>query len=137
MDPHKCSGQTEDPQAKRKDRLEPAPKVEGYEQLQRVLDRAYDQAARGKGAERHADGKPFHEQPMQQIADRHGLGFILGQAAKKIEEGHGMQRQGLDGPAVREMLGAIVYLAGGIIWMERNPSSLDPKPWSEGLKNGN
>jgi hypothetical protein len=42
--------------------------IPGYEDLERVLCAAYLQAAVGKGAERHADAKPFIEQPMQAIA---------------------------------------------------------------------
>ena len=38
----------------------------GYESLAQVLQEAYDQAARGKGAERHANDLPFDQQPMQQ-----------------------------------------------------------------------
>lgn len=89
--------------------------VPGYEKLQGVLQRAYDQAARGKGHERHAQEKPFHEQPMQQLIDLYGVGFALGQAGKKAQES---QRLGHDA-AVRELLGGIVYLAGAVIAMER------------------
>jgi len=53
----------------------------GYESLAQVLQEAYDQAARGKGAERHANDLPFDQQPMQQIARRRGLGFLLGYGA--------------------------------------------------------
>lgn len=94
--------------------------VDGYERLADVLERAFDQAATGKGAERHADNKPFHRQPMQQIADRRGVGFILGQSDKKSEEAQGMANRGQVDAAVRELLGAIVYLAGAVIWLERH-----------------
>ena len=90
--------------------------VEGYEMLGDVLSRAFDQAASGKGAERHAQGELFENQPMQVIADMVGIGFPLGQAIKKIQES---QRLPLDG-AVRELLGAINYLAGAIIKLERD-----------------
>lgn len=94
--------------------------VEGYERLADVLERAFDQAATGKGAERHADDKPFHQQPMQTIGDRRGVGFILGQADKKSEEAQGMANRGQVDAAVRELLGAINYLAGAVIWLERH-----------------
>lgn len=94
--------------------------VDGYGRLADVLERAFDQAAVGKGAERHADSKPFHQQPMQLIADRRGVGFILGQADKKSEEAQGMANRGQVDAAVRELLGAIVYLAGAVIWLERH-----------------
>lgn len=93
---------------------------EGYESLSDVLLRAFDQAATGKGAERHADGKSFEDQPMQHIARRRGIGFILGQADKKSEEAQGMLDRGEKAKAVHELLGAIVYLAGAIIFIEKD-----------------
>lgn len=88
----------------------------GYESLARVLARAFAQAAIGKGAERHAQaGEPFDMQVMQDMARRFGVGSLLGQAFKKSEES---QRLG-HAAAVRELLGAINYLAGAVIAMER------------------
>ena len=90
--------------------------VPGYETLRKVLDDAYDQAARGKGVQRHGQGGlPFDKQPMQHLIADHGLGFATGQAAKKSGEALGMGRDA----ARRELLGAIVYLAGAIVWMDR------------------
>ena len=91
-------------------------KKEGYESLATVLDAALDQAACGKGAERHGNGLPFDQQPMQQIASRRGIGFILGQADKKSEEAQGMLERGEIDAFEREILGAINYLAGAIIF---------------------
>lgn len=91
-------------------------KAEGYEQLAAILQAAFDQASTGKGKERHANDKPFHEQPMQQIAKRRGIGFILGQADKKSEEAQGMLERGEIDAFEREILGAIVYLAGSIVF---------------------
>ncbi|WP_288081574.1 hypothetical protein [Pseudomonas sp.] len=92
--------------------------VPGYERLAAVLQAAYDQAAKGKGAERHANDLPFHEQPMQQIARRRGLGFILGQADKKSEEAQGMLERGQREAWRREILGAIVYLSGALVFTD-------------------
>lgn len=92
----------------------------GYETLAAVLHDAFDQAANGKGKERHANALPFDQQPMQQIGDRRGVGFILGQADKKSEEAQGMFDRGEVDAAIREILGAIVYLAGAAIYMERH-----------------
>lgn len=92
--------------------------VPGYESLRSVLHRAYDQAARTKGAERHANNLPFHEQPMQAIAAKRGVGFLFGQADKKTEEAQGMYGRGETDKALHEMLGAINYIAGAIIFME-------------------
>lgn len=87
----------------------------GYEKLAAVLHRAYDQAARGKGKERHAQELPFHEQPMQAVIQLHGVGFATGQASKKASEAlrlPTLERQ------VAELLGAIVYLSGAVIALE-------------------
>lgn len=86
----------------------------GYESLGQVLMQAYLQAAEGKGAERHADSKAFDDQPMQLIQQLVGPGFALGQAIKKCQESQRMDRDA----AVRELLGAIVYIAGAIIHIE-------------------
>jgi hypothetical protein len=91
--------------------------VPGYEMLADVLQRAYDQAAKGKGKERHANNKAFHEQPMQDLIRLHGVGFATGQASKKSGEALGLpavERQ------VAELLGAIVYLSGAVIALEKN-----------------
>jgi hypothetical protein len=86
----------------------------GYEKLAGVLQRALDQAQDGKGKERHANDLPFHLQPMQQIAKRRGVGFLLGQADKKSEEATSLPA----GRDVAELLGAINYLAGAVIFLE-------------------
>lgn len=106
--------------------MEPAPKpapvatepksttATGYASLRAVLNRAYDQAATGKGAERHAQGQAFEHQPMQHLIALYGQGFALGQAAKKAQESMRMEPEA----AVRELLGAINYLAGAVISLE-------------------
>lgn len=101
--------------------------VPGYESLQSVLQRAYDQAARTKGAERHANNLPFHEQPMQTVAAAHGVGFLLGQVSKKIQEAQGMLGRGETAKAVHELLGAINYTAGAVVFAE-SAHTLDPGP---------
>lgn len=99
------------------DILRDQPSVENpnYDKLMSVLMDAYEQAANGKGSERHANGLNFEDQDMIQIMDRVGIGFSLGQAIKKIVEGQRLRR----GQAKKEFLGAIVYLAGAIIWMDK------------------
>lgn len=90
----------------------------GYEQLVEVFTAAHDQAAYGKGKERHANDLPFHEQRMQTISDLVGSpdGMVY-QVTKKMTEG--LQ---FDNPQKREheLLGAIVYLAGIVIWLRRH-----------------
>jgi len=87
---------------------------DGYEELAMVLVAALEQAQSGKGAERHAKDMPFTEQPMQNLIDLYGVGFDLGQAAKKSQEAQRMKTEA----AVRELLGSIVYTAGAIISIE-------------------
>lgn len=94
--------------------------VKGYESLHSVLSEALHQAQSGKGAERHANSKPFDDQPMQTIAERRGIGFLLGQVDKKTEEAQGMLERGEIGAWEREILGAINYLAGSIIHVRKN-----------------
>lgn len=89
--------------------------VEGYDSLRDVLTRAYTQAASGKGHERHAVCKPFDQQPMQELISLYGVGFALGQAAKKAQESQRLPA----GRDVAELLGAINYLAGAVIAIER------------------
>ena len=87
----------------------------GYEDLAAVLQRAYAQAANGKGKERHArHNEPFCAQVMLEGARRFGTGALLYQAYKKAEES---QRLPTD-RAVAELLGSIVYLAGAVIVIE-------------------
>lgn len=93
--------------------------VPGYRSLKTVLDAAYDQSARGKGRERHANDLPFDKQPIMQITESVGVGFPLGQATKKITESAGMIARKEDQAARRELLGAIVYLCAAIIKLEK------------------
>lgn len=89
----------------------------GYEALAAILQRAMDQASKGKGAARHAtNGAPFDQQPMQRLCESYGVGFALGQAAKKTEESQILP----PGADVAELLGAINYLAGAILFIERS-----------------
>ena len=93
----------------------------GYEQLVQVFAAAHDQAAYGKGKERHANGLPFHEQRMQSISDLVGSpdGMVY-QLVKKTTEG--LQ---FDSPEKREheLLGALNYLAGIVIWLRRHEAA--------------
>lgn len=82
-----------------------------YKTLHDVLKEAFDQAATGKGAVRHAKGEPFEHQPILQIARRYGIGFLLGQAEKKMDEAQRLETEA----AVRDLLGAINYLAAAVI----------------------
>jgi len=87
--------------------------MDNYHSLRKVLDMAFMQASSGKGYERHAKNEPFEKQIMMQITNSVGVGFPLGQALKKIDESMRLERDA----AVRELLGAIVYTAGGILYL--------------------
>jgi len=80
--------------------------------LQGVFDDCIDQAASGKGEERHGHGKPFMKQPWVTLGDTYGTGFLFGQAAKKLSEA-----QSLPTPEarLREHIGAINYIGMGIL----------------------
>lgn len=91
-----------------------------YQSLRAVLDAAYTQAAHGKGAERHARGNHFEDQHMQTISklldtDR-GMAF---QAIKKLTEGMDMADPGA---RERELLGAINYIAGIVVYWRQHKS---------------
>tara|TARA_R110000851_G_scaffold239969_1_gene392682 strand:+ start:273 stop:695 length:423 start_codon:yes stop_codon:yes gene_type:complete len=95
----------------------PIPTNPAYDSLEVVLKAAYNQAASGKGKERHAgNGLTFTDQPMQTISKllntSDGLAF---QAIKKVTEAKGMQTFE---QKERELLGAINYIAGIIIFEE-------------------
>ena len=93
----------------------------GYEELGAVFRLAVEQAAQGKGAERHAvAGEPFHRQQICEIERRLGGGFCLGQAVKKIYESQRLDRQA----GMQELLGAINYLAAAFI-VARKPTAED------------
>lgn len=86
-----------------------------YDRLKEVLIRAFYQAATGKGEARHGKGLPFEKQPMQTISQSLDTNAgLLYQAAKKAQESKSLD---LD-DAVFELLGAINYLAGAIIFLE-------------------
>lgn len=100
----------------------PNPNDLDYVKLRAVLKAAYDQASKGKGRERHANDLPFHDQPMQRVSrvlqSTDGMAF---QAIKKIKEAKGMDTSA----AIRELLGAIVYTAGIIIYLEQEAGYYD------------
>jgi hypothetical protein len=88
----------------------------GYASLQSVLRRALEQAAHGKGKERHASvGVPFVEQPIvTEGIEQGGNGFQIGQARKKALESMRLPKE----RAVAELLGAINYLAAAVVLVE-------------------
>lgn len=95
-----------------------------YLKLANVLDMAYNQAANGKGKERHAsDKEAFEDQPICEITRRVGMGYPLGQSMKKTQESlrfEEPQRR------IAELLGAINYLAAAVIIEMENDIGYDP-----------
>jgi len=87
-------------------------RVNGYMPLELVLAAAYHQASGGKGAERHAANDDFTDQPIMTIGrllkSPDGEAY---QAIKKCREGLMMHRRGNSDACIRELLGAINYLA--------------------------
>lgn len=85
-----------------------------YDALRATLTEAGDQAAYGKGLERHADGEPFEQQKICVLTrwlTGHPVAGPVFQACKKsIEAG----RLPTD-RAITEIQGAINYLAAAII----------------------
>ena len=95
--------------------ISPFPDYPGYESLITVLNMALEQAAAGKGKERHARGQPFEDQPMQRISQlldsAEGMRY---QIMKKTQESARMEKDA----AIRELLGAINYAAGTVIFLQ-------------------
>ncbi len=100
---------------------EPAVSDDPYYPLQTILNEAYNQAAHGKGRERHANDRDFIDQPIMEIGRMCGPGFNTGQAMKKIQEAMGMLSRGQDDAAIRELLGAINYTASAVILIRERP----------------
>lgn len=95
----------------------------GYEQLGDVLDMALHQAAFGKGKERHANNKPFHEQDIIDITAKVGTGFTKGQAIKKIiESGKLGTLKGVDAE-IHELVGAMNYIAATVIVLQKTQNT--------------
>lgn len=90
--------------------------VDDYTHLRTILDEAITRASEGKGKDRHANGKPFDEQPII------GLNLSLGsqdgclfQIQKKCAEASRFYASGEQERAENELLDCIVYAAGAVI----------------------
>lgn len=94
------------------------------EKFLKVLQDAADQVFAGKGEERHGHGLNLENQPWKVITDNVGTGFVLGQAMKKLMELRTFSPKENTQAAKelaykawrREALGAIVYVAMGILY---------------------
>jgi len=90
--------------------------MDNYEALKNILQEAYDQAAKGKCAERHANSEPFENQPIMQETRGVGIGFPAGQARKKILEAVNCHEKHPE-RAIKDLLGAINYTAAVILYI--------------------
>lgn len=88
---------------------------EDYFILHRVLHDAFDQAAIGKGKERHATGEPYEDQICCYLLRHTGIGGAVFQVCKKA-----IEAMRLPYPQnINELHGAINYAAAAIIECER------------------
>lgn len=97
----------------------PVDVAHGYQPLFRVLCDALNQSQAGKGKERHANGKPFLQQPIMEIGRMVGPGYNIGQAMKKSQEA---MRLPTTERKVAELLGAINYLASAVLLLQEGGS---------------
>ena len=90
---------------------------EGYDSLAGVLVMALEQAASGKGKERHArPDVPFERQPICELPRMVGHQGTAYQVMKKTQEAMRMPAD----RAVAELLGAINYVAATILVIREN-----------------
>jgi hypothetical protein len=85
-----------------------------YIELRRLYQKAYDQATKGKGEERHGSPDNWECQIAMRIARDVGRGYPEGQALKKINESSRLDREA----AIAELYGAINYLFIDIYYIE-------------------
>lgn len=102
---------------------------EQYKSLSDVLDLAYARASEGKGAERHADGRPFEEQDICSEMRYLGVNPAIFQARKKVKE---VTRLSETERKINEFLDAIVYCAAAVIILQEEPKPEEPKEVKKG-----
>ena len=107
----------------------------GYQPLANVLQAALDQAQAGKGSQRHANGRPFLEQPIITDGRACGLAGPAFQARKKILEALNCPDEER---AVQDLLGAIVYTAAMVILkvgerQKREDVNQGTEPWQDAI----
>lgn len=87
-----------------------------YDTLSSIFNEALHRASEGKGKDRHANGKPFDEQPIVALnltlSSQDGPLF---QIQKKCAEASRFYASGERERAENELLDCIVYAAGAVI----------------------
>ena len=97
--------------------------------LKKILDKAYEQASTGKGAERHGQqSDDLTQQPICLIPSMFGAAGAIGpafQAIKKIQEGlnNYLNKKFTYDQLEREILGAIVYTAAILLNIKETDSN--------------
>jgi len=96
--------------------------------LQQVFDDVIEQVTEGKGSRHGGGATPFYEQQWVSVTKHHGIGFLTGQAVKKLNEAalKRLIRAGSVKEFEREVLGAIAYAAMAVL-AERGFSSDESK----------
>lgn len=89
--------------------------VDGYEDLFGELITALDQCQKGKGKQRHANERPFLQQPIMTMSRMMGPGGPAQQVMKKTQEAVGMSSRGEYDRAIAELHGAMVYAAATVL----------------------
>lgn len=91
--------------------------LDPYAELKEVLDAAFERASRGKGAERHADNRPFIKQDICTEQEFLGQGPIIFQIRKKAKE---TLRLKSNQAKINEYLDVIVYAAAAVIMLQED-----------------
>lgn len=97
----------------------------GYAPLMDELYRALEQSQGGKGAERHANARPFLQQPIMEMGRMCGPGGAAQQVMKKTQEALGMVDRNQHDRAIAELHGAIVYAAACAMLIRERSGSTD------------
>ncbi len=93
--------------------------------LKEIFEDAINQAANGKGMERHGTSEDFEKQPLYDIAKITGLRGPMYQVFKKTHEAIHCLEKGTftKDEAYTELLGALVYLGAMTHMVKNNDSS--------------
>jgi hypothetical protein len=90
-------------------------KEDTFHPLELIFEQAVKQASEGKGSERHGSKNDFLKQQWVTLAETHGVGFLTGQAQKKLTEAVTNKTADNFDWYERELLGAINYIAMAIL----------------------
>jgi hypothetical protein len=86
-----------------------------YVDLYNVFMGALDRASKGKGAQRHGNGRKFVDQYIITAGKHHGVGSLLYQVGKKAQEVERIHKLNGKEAAINELRDIIVYAGAAII----------------------